>query len=377
MDRNYWVRTEHGRIWGPFTISALERLRGQLTENCEASIDGKEWRPGADFPELRNLLTPARKLERTAAPPPAGPRISRAMAEAFGIGEAAKAREVAPAPPVVAPKAPAEPPPPPPRKTPVMFKAPETLEVPDSGDLARVSPVRLYALTALSAASGGFRLDLEDGKKLQIVFRRGTPEHVASDDPELGLLRFLQMKGLLAAEEARAAEEQAAKSGQDVVAVLFQLQLISPADAHRLLGEHGAFLLDRAFSCWRGAFTFDKEAVPPAGSFPLGSRWGLLLDSVRRLEVPLLRARLGKRLSRPVVRSGGLAVGKVEELGLNAQETRIYAAIDGTKTAVQGVVDGNFDAVIESNPAFGPAAEDALAAYVNGDGYPAVTITTD
>ncbi len=56
------------------------------------------------------------------------------------------------------------------------------------------------------------------------------------------------------------------------------------------------------------------------------------MDSVRRLEVPLLRARLGKRLSRPVVRSGGLAVGKVEELGLNAQETRIYAAIDGTKS---------------------------------------------
>src|SRR5437762_6387392 len=47
VDRNYWVRTEHGRIWGPFTISALERLRGQLTENCEASIDGKEWLPGA------------------------------------------------------------------------------------------------------------------------------------------------------------------------------------------------------------------------------------------------------------------------------------------------------------------------------------------
>src|SRR6267378_5578902 len=40
----------------------------------------------------------------------------------------------------------------------------------------------------------------------------------------------------------------------------------------------------------------------------------------------------GKRLSRPVVRSGGLGVGKVEELGLNALETRIYASIDGTKS---------------------------------------------
>ena len=52
-------------------------------------------------------------------------------------------------------------------------------------------------------------------------------------------------------------------------------------------------------------------------------------------------------------------------------------SIDGTKGAVQAIVDKNFDAVIESNPAFGPAAEDALKAYVNGDGAPAVTITTD
>ena len=66
MERNYWVRTEHGRIWGPYTISALERLRGQLTDKCEASLDGKEWLPGADFPELRGLLMPARKIERTA-----------------------------------------------------------------------------------------------------------------------------------------------------------------------------------------------------------------------------------------------------------------------------------------------------------------------
>jgi ribose transport system substrate-binding protein len=52
-------------------------------------------------------------------------------------------------------------------------------------------------------------------------------------------------------------------------------------------------------------------------------------------------------------------------------------SIDGTKGAVQAIVDGNFDAVIESNPAYGPAAEDALDAYVNGAGAPAVTITTD
>jgi DnaJ domain len=358
VERSYWVRTEHGRVWGPYTISALERLRGQLTDKCEASLDGKEWLPGADFPELRGLLTAARKIERTAPGQPAGPRISRAMAAAFGIGEEttqiagsplappqpARSPQVTPpqqqppqpprSPQAASPQqaGPPEPPAAPKRKPPVMPQAPEKLELPDSGDLAKLSPVRLYALAALTNASGSVRLVTEDGRLLQIVFRRGTPEHVAADDPDLSLLRFLQMKGHLQAEKAQAAEEQAAKNGQDVVAALFQLQLIPAADAHRLFGEHGVFLLDRAFVCWRGKFTFDKEAAPPPGSFPLGSRWGLLVDAMRRLEVAGLRARLGKRLSRPVVRSGGLGVGKLEELGLNALETRIYASIDGTKS---------------------------------------------
>jgi DnaJ-like protein/uncharacterized protein DUF4388 len=333
-ERNYWVRTEHGRVWGPYTITALERLRGQLSEKCEASVDGKEWLPGADFPELRSLLAPARKIERTAAPTAAPPRISKAMAEAFGIGGT-------PAPPKTERTAPAQepqqapetaPPPPPKRAPPVMQRAPENLDLPDSGDLAKTSPARVYALAALASASGALQIVLEGGKTLRIVFRKGTPEHLSATDPDLSLTRFLQGKSLLTPEKAIAVEEQAAKSGQDLLAVLFQLQLIPPADAHRLLGEHGAFLLDRAMATFRGSFTFDKEAVPPPGAFPLGSRWTLLADSVRRLDASLIRARLGKRLGQPVVRSGGLGIGKVEELGLNAQETRSYASIDGTKS---------------------------------------------
>jgi len=94
VERNYWVRTEHGRVWGPYTIDALERLRGQLTEKCEASLDGVEWHPGADFPELRSLLVPARKVERPAVAPPPPPRISRAIAEAFGFND----HRISPAP---------------------------------------------------------------------------------------------------------------------------------------------------------------------------------------------------------------------------------------------------------------------------------------
>lgn len=320
-------------MWGPFTVSALERLRGQLSDKCEASVDGKEWLPGLDFPELRDLLTPSRKVERQSSDAPAaGPRITKAMAEAFGL----KSTPVDVTPVASAPVSPATKPVSrtavPQRPAPPEPAAEVALAMPESGDLDQVSPARLYALAALTSATGALELQPEKGGALRISFRRGTPEHFASADPELSLTRFLQARGVLPAEKAAAAEAFAQKSGQDVVAVLFQMQLLPPADAHRLLGDHALSLLDRAVSTWRGAFRFEKDAATPPGGFPLGTRWGLLTQAVRRLDVPLLRARLGKRLALPVVRSGGLSLGKVEELGLTAQEARLYASIDGTRS---------------------------------------------
>jgi ribose transport system substrate-binding protein len=71
------------------------------------------------------------------------------------------------------------------------------------------------------------------------------------------------------------------------------------------------------------------------------------------------------------------ALAALDDAGKSGTSKVHIVSIDGTKGAVQAIVDGNFDAVIESNPAFGPAAQAALEAYVNGDGAPAVTITTD
>ena len=71
------------------------------------------------------------------------------------------------------------------------------------------------------------------------------------------------------------------------------------------------------------------------------------------------------------------ALAALDDAGKSGIKKVHIVSIDGTKGAVQAIVDGNFDAVIESNPAFGPAAQATLDAYVNGDGAPAVTITTD
>lgn len=71
------------------------------------------------------------------------------------------------------------------------------------------------------------------------------------------------------------------------------------------------------------------------------------------------------------------ALAALEDANRAGRNKVHIVSIDGTRGAVQAIVDGNFDAVIESNPAFGPSAEAALEAYVNGAGAPAVTITSD
>jgi ABC-type sugar transport system substrate-binding protein len=71
------------------------------------------------------------------------------------------------------------------------------------------------------------------------------------------------------------------------------------------------------------------------------------------------------------------ALAALEDAGKGGIDKVHIVSIDGTKGAVQAIVDKNFDAVIESNPAYGKYAEDALDAYVNGAGAPAVTITKD
>jgi len=344
-DRQYWIRTEQGRVWGPYPIDALERLRGQLTEKAQASLDGKEFRSGMDFPELRSLLT-ARRAAAPAAPstpPPPRERSTPAAGTGMYVGPALRAmlegtvtrkqvEEPAPAP------AAEKPAPPPPRPTgpPVMRPAAvmqsEKLELAEQGSLADVSPVRLYALAALGGANGWLELHLDSGRMITVSFRRGAPDHLSTDDPELSLSRFLQARKVVTPDQAAQAEAHATRSGVDVVSALFQLRFIPPADAHKLLGEHALFLLDRAIETSRGTFSFQKDAPSPPGAFALGHKWTLLAEAVRRLDPAPLRARLGKQLAHVVQRSGGSSIGKLEELALTAQEARLHASVDGTRT---------------------------------------------
>ncbi len=299
-ERQYWVRTEQGIVWGPYPRGVLERLRGRLKGRCDVSTDGKDYRPTSAFPEVAEMLGSAEAAPMAAAPPPEPGRAAVLTAEA-PLGK-----------------------------------------LPEEGDLARASVLRLYALAAESSATGWLQITTPEERLLQISFRRGAPEHVMSDDPELGVFRFLVDSKAISAQEALRAEEHRARSGIDAVSALFQLQLIPPADAHRVLGAHALFVLDRALSTWRGKFTFESDAPSPPGAFPLGAKWTLLADASRRLDAATVRARLGRKMQRRVQRSGGNGVGRLEELTLNAQEARLFGSIDGTRTGdelIKGLPD--------------------------------------
>jgi ABC-type sugar transport system substrate-binding protein len=70
------------------------------------------------------------------------------------------------------------------------------------------------------------------------------------------------------------------------------------------------------------------------------------------------------------------AVAALKAAGKKPGDVKIIT-IDGTKGAVQGLVDGWISGVIESNPRFGPLAFEALDNFYNGKGVPEKTIISD
>jgi ABC-type sugar transport system substrate-binding protein len=70
------------------------------------------------------------------------------------------------------------------------------------------------------------------------------------------------------------------------------------------------------------------------------------------------------------------AVAALKAAGKKPGDVKIVT-IDGTRGAVQGIIDGWIAAVIESNPRFGPLAFQALEDFYSGKGVPATTIISD
>src|SRR3954452_2443642 len=84
--KRYWVRTEQGRVWGPFPLEQLARLKGQITEKAQVALDGRSFRPVSEFPELQAFV-----VQRPAARRAEPAARERAPDDAPHVGPAVRA----------------------------------------------------------------------------------------------------------------------------------------------------------------------------------------------------------------------------------------------------------------------------------------------
>ncbi len=207
---------------------------------------------------------------------------------------------------------------------------------PTSGQLETHSPVRLYGLLAAGNHTGLLTLTLADCA-VSIHFRKGNPDFIDSSHPEDALGTSLLQAKLVTPEQLQQAEASKSRFGGELLAALFGLGLLQPASAFTQLAHRAQAILLKGLRAESGSFTFESKDLPPAKAMPLGNKWAVLTDLVRRIPSADLRRRLQPVLNLPVMKSNGrVATG---DLRLTPHEVRVLALIDGARSANQLLTD--------------------------------------
>ncbi|WNG54941.1 DnaJ domain-containing protein [Archangium gephyra] len=297
--------------------------------------------PGAGLPTAGPGAV-ARPLAPGA--PVAGPAVTRAPVPGAGLptagpGAARPPAPVAPAQPAA--QAPGVPPPAAAAPAPAVVRpsgtftsvAPVSEEPPPSnGTLETHSPVRLYGLIAAGNHTGLLTLTLPDCA-VSIHFRKGNPEFIDSSHPEDALGAWLLQAKLATTEQLQQAEAARGRFGGELLAALFGLGLLQPASAFTQLAHRAQAILLKGLRAESGSFTFEPKELPAAKAMPLGNKWAVLSDLVRRIPSTDLRRRLQPVLNLPVMKSNGrVATG---DLRLTPHEVRVLALIDGVRSVNQ------------------------------------------
>jgi len=196
-------------------------------------------------------------------------------------------------------------------------------------DLAETNALKIYVQAARAGATGLFFFDLED-RTATLYMRRGNPESAESTHESDAIGPFLLAQRLATSEQVARAEKEAVKYGNDVLAALFTLGAVNPGLVFPALAQRAADILLHAYLSPRGSFRFEALELPASKVVPLGNRWGLLAEVIRRVPLADLKARLMDIRERPVVRRG--AGDALPDLRLTAQETRASGYFDGTRS---------------------------------------------
>ena len=343
-----FVRTEKGQTFGPLPPSTVELLvdNGTLQGRFQVSLDGERyadpgslvevrdsfprtlWQGDSDAARATTVTAPA-SAPRRAPPPMLSPTLSPA-------GPPPGPVKLSPAPPTrltPVPSAPAAPTP-----------ASAAIEVPGiapRGDLSAVSALKLYALASAADVTGLFEFTLVD-RTVSVHFRKGNAELVSSNHPEDGVGAYLVAQRLLKDEQLQQAQAALGRFGGDVTAALFGLGILNPGNAFAPLAQRATGIMSKVLVASGGTYTFEARELSASKVLPLGNRWSVLADLLRRLPIPELRRRMQDVFELPVVKSGGWV--NVSDLRLTPQETRALSYFDGVRALSKLVQEHPSDA---------------------------------
>jgi tetratricopeptide (TPR) repeat protein len=208
----------------------------------------------------------------------------------------------------------------------------EVAQIPAEGNLGKTSFLHLYYLTGAGERSGLFVFQLSD-RTVQVHFKKGSPDFVDSSHAEDAVGDYLVKQGALSAAQLAQAEQEKARFGGETLGALFGLGLVNPGAAFAVLAQRAHSILLKVLLDESGSFTFSAQELPSHKVLPLGNRWAVLMELVRRVPQTEMRRRLHEALDLPVMKSGGSVA--VADLRLTPQEMRALGFIDGVRSLNQ------------------------------------------
>ncbi|MFT3714208.1 MAG: DnaJ domain-containing protein [Archangium sp.] len=222
------------------------------------------------------------------------------------------------------------------RTAPQPLQSAGDLQMPGQGPIGSPSTAHLYYIAAVKELTGLLTLKLSD-RELQVHFRKGNPEFLDSTHSEDSLDTFLVAQRLATPQQIQQAQSQASRFGGDLLPALFGLGLLNPNAVFQHLGARATQLLYRALTAEQGQFSFDLEELPPSRAMPLGNKWSIYLDALRKLAAPDVRRRQMAAIDLPVMKAAGRVA--ISDVRLTPQETRGYNHFDGARSLNQMVRD--------------------------------------
>ncbi len=201
-------------------------------------------------------------------------------------------------------------------------------EFPFTGNLDEDAAFRIYYRICSAGLSGNWRLD-DPPRSYRIYFKKGIPYAVHPSRQEEDIGSFLVYRKVITKLQLEEARTQTGNA--EVISGL--CRILPPNEVFNHWTAHSLSLLLRALLLKNGTYSFDYQDALPTGAIALGNSWALLCDVIRNIPLKEIRLRLGARLDRPLMKSGGKV--EISQLKLTPQQVRVASFFDGVRSLNQ------------------------------------------